>query len=335
MKKLTCSAFALTMTCAAGFASDSEWSTLDQEVGALASTLSLDGGASISGRIYTGYISDGDTDTGGFTVADTGLAFDARLAVDGSHGDYGYHVETDFADEGLRGAYATFGIGDSVSAQMGQFRASVCNDADLDEGDLSHFRHSVVGGAFTDFTSGLGLSGEMSQISWGLGIMNGSDGTDDELLTALRVSMDIMDGGDDGIGVSASVAIVDNGANDDDDATVIEINAGNGTWGVGVETADTGADFTNSLAGNDTGIMALAADASPMVISANYNVNADWNVALRMTDYDDGAGSESTEITANHFLDGHGLKWQIGMVQTDNDAGADSDMILVGLNVAF
>jgi hypothetical protein len=327
MKKLTCSAIALTMTCAAGFASDSEWSALDQEVGALASTLSLQGGASISGLLQTAYMSDGDNNIGGWATGN------ARLAVNGSHGDYGYHVENDFADAvGLRGAYATWSMTDSVSAQMGQFRASVCNDADLDEGSMKHFAHSAVGGAFTGFSGGLGLSGAMSDIAWSLSIMNGSDGTGDELLTALRVSMDLMDGGDGGMSVSANVALTDDGAIDDNDATVIEVSAGNGTWGLGVETCDTGAMFANSLAGNDGGLMALSADASTMAISASYNVDANWEVALRITDYDNDA--ESTEITANNYLDGHGLKWQIGMQETDNGT-TDTSTMMVGLTVAF
>ena len=107
MKKLTCGALALTMTCAAGYASDSDWPALDEEVGALASTLGPDGGASISGRVSAGYLMQ-DPATDGFSVAD------ARLAIDGESGDYGYHVETDFADEGLRAAYASFGIGEHV-----------------------------------------------------------------------------------------------------------------------------------------------------------------------------------------------------------------------------
>jgi len=330
MNKLTCSAIALSMTCATGFASDGEWSALDQEVGALASTLSMDGGASISGLLQTAYTSDSDNDTGGWGTSN------ARLAVDGSHGDYGYHVENDFADEGLRGAYATWAMTDSVSAQMGRFQASVCNDADLDEGSMKHFSHSAVGGAFTGFSGGLGLSGAMSDIAWSLSIMNGgNDNTNDELCTALRVSMDLMDGGEGGMSVSANVALVDDGEADDDDATVIEISAGNGTWGLGVETCDTGVGFSNSLAGTDTGLMALAGDASPMVISASYNVNANWEIALRITDYDDAGGSESTEITSNNYLDGHGLKWQIGMQETDNDAGADTSNMMIGLTVAF
>jgi len=324
MKKLTCSAIALTMTCAAGFASDSEWSALDQEVGALASTLSLDGGASISGLLQSSYASDGDTDTGGWTTGE------ARLAVDGSHGDYGYHVDVDFAGDGLRGAYATWGMTDSVSAQMGQFRASVCNDADTDEGSMKHFTHSAVGSAFTNFSSGLGLSGAMSEISWALSIMNGEDGTGDELATSLRVSMDLMDGGEGGMDVSASVAIVDDsGTTDDAGATVIEVNAGNGTWGIGIETADADAGGSGSLG------TALEGDSGCTVISLSYNVAENWEVALRSTDFDDAAGGESTEITANNYLDGHGLKWQIGMVETDNDAGADTSAMMVGLTVAF
>jgi len=324
MKKLTCSAIALTMTCAAGFASDSEWSALDQEVGALASTLSLDGGASISGLLQSAYVSDGDTDTGGWST------YEARLAVDGSHGDYGYHVDFDFADDGLRGAYATWGMTDSVSAQMGQFRASVCNDADTDEGSMKHFAHSAVGAAFTNFSSGLGLSGAMSDISWALSIMNGEDGTGDELATVLRASMDLMDGGEGGMDVSASVAIVDDsGVTDDAGATVIEVNAGNGTWGIGIETADAGAGGSGSLG------TALEADSGCMVINLSYNIDANWEVAVRMTDLDDAAGTEGTEITANNYLDGHGLKWQIGMVEADNDAGADTSAMLIGLTVAF
>jgi len=324
MKKLTCSAIALTMTCAAGFASDSEWSALDQEVGALASTLSLDGGASISGLLQTGYMS-ADPNIGGFATPS------ARLAVDGSHGDYGYHVDYEFAGGGaLRDAYATWGMTDSVSAQMGQFRASICNDADLDEGSMKHFAHSAVGGAFTNFTNGLGLSGAMSDIAWSLSIMNGEDGVGDELATALRVSMDLMDGGEGGMDVSASVAIVDDsGVTPDAGATVIEVNAGNGTWGIGIETADSGAGGSGTLGA------ALGADTSCMVISLSYNVAEDWEIALRSTDMDDAAGNTNTEITANNYLDGHGLKWQIGVSQPDNDAGTGTDTMMIGLTVAF
>jgi hypothetical protein len=371
MNKLTCSAIALSMTCATGFASDGDWSALDQEVGALASTLSLDGGPTLSGLLQTQYATekgvyntdavdatdpDGTPGTGDETDAIPAYEGDeggwatgrARLAVDGSHGDYGYHVDYDFAGEGLRGAYATWAMTESVSAQMGQFRASVSNDADLDEGSMKHFRHSLIGGAFTNHTSGLGLSGAMSDISWALSIMNGDDGTQDELATAIRVSMNLMDGGEGGISVSASAAKVEDVA-DDTGAMVIEVNAGNGTWNLGVETAKVDDMGSGSFGENLDG-------EAPMVISLSYDFGNNWELCVRQTNNDNGsdavaatdpdgtpgtgdetaaiasiASDEGLEITANHYLDGHGLKWQFGVAQPE----VGEDRMMVGLTVSF
>jgi hypothetical protein len=356
MKKLTCSAIALTMTCAAGFASDGEWSALDQEVGALASTLSLDGGATVSGSLRTGYATSGDIsvmadlDGDGFfetTLGDLGgFAVDqARIAVEGSNGDYGYRIDYDFAATGgLRDAYATFGIAESVSAQMGQFRMSTCSDADKDENEMDHFYHSAIGGAYAGFTGGLGLSGDASGISWALSIMNGVDSVADELATALRVSMTVMDGGEGGMSVNAGVAIVDEGDVDGLDAdlggTIIEVSAGDGTWGVGIETmdvADDGAGVFSSdynIAGLGFSSAMLTGDTSPMVISASYAATDTWTGAIRMTDYDLASNAELMEVTAtNHIADG--VSWQIGIQEISADGMDDVSATQVGLRISF
>jgi len=347
MKKLTCSAIALTMTCAAGFASDGEWSALDQEVGALASTLSLDGGPTVSGDLRTGYVSssdlDANPDTGGFSVDQ------ARVAVSGSNGDYGYRIDFDFAATGgLRDAYATFSIADSVSATMGQFRASVCSDADKDENDMDHFYHSLIGGAYAGFTSGLGLSGDAGSISWALSIMNGQDGVADENAMIMRASMDLMDGGDGGMSVSAGVAIVDEGDGTFDDmgGTIIEVSAGDGTWGIGIETMSTddggaGNFGAGSFAageaidlGSGVGVPGgIFGDTSPMAISASYNVNDTWSVAVRSTDYDF-FGVETMEITATNTVS-EGVRWQIGQTEMDSDLSDSASLIQVGLGISF
>lgn len=223
---------------------------------------------------------------------------------------------------------------------MGRFRASVCYDTDLDEGNMRHFSHSVIGGAFTGFSSGIGMTGEItsdeaSQISWAFSVMNGGGG--DELLTSLRVVMELIDASEGGMNVSASIAAVDDAANEDTGATIIEVNAGNGTWGIGIETARVG-DGTGSgslAAGADTtGV--LAGGSSPMVVSLSYRISSDWEIALRGTDMDDGVGTTNTEVTASHYLDGHARKWQVGITRPDNDAGtAGEDALMIGLNVAF
>jgi len=343
MKKLTCSAIALTMTCAAGFASDGEWSALDQEVGALASTLSLDGGATVTGDLRINYVSSdaGDLDVsevGGFSVNS------ARIAVSGSNGDYGYRVDYEAANNTLRDAYATFGIADSVSGQMGQFRASVCSDADKDENDMDHFFHSAIGGAYAGFNNGLGLSGDAGSVSWALSIMNGADGVSDEIGTVLRASMNVMDGGEGGMSVDAGVAIVDEGDNgdalDNDDVggTIIEVSAGNGTWAIGIETmdvADNGAGnfgAVETAAGFGATAGGLFGDTSVMAISASYNVTDTWSVALRSTDYDIG-GVETMEITATNSV-ADGVRWQIGTYDVDSDFG-DASLVQVGLGISF
>jgi hypothetical protein len=321
MKKLTCSAIALTMTCAAGFASDSEWSALDQEVGALTSSLLRDG-ATLSGRVSSSYtsMSDATPSVGGFD------AYDVRLAVSGSSGDFGYRIENDFSGSGdgtagLLDAYATWSLG-TIDAQMGRFRASVCSDASADEGSMDHIAHSLIGAAFASHNEGLGLSGSMDQFGWSLGIMNGSDGTDDELETVIRVSFEPMDG------TSASVAIVDDGG-DDSGATVVELDFAMAEFGVNivqavVEDSPDGSGGNNALDG-----VGLAGDTTPITIGLTYQFNADWMIAVRMTEFDDAAGTERQEITANHG------NWQIGMTVDSDDAGLDSDTLAVALHVGF
>ncbi len=122
---------------------DNEWASLDREVRLLSSTLSRDGGLGLSGQVGLRYDNNSDLNIGGFSASD------ARLAMDGSHGTYGYRVEVDFAGESYLGisdtdsdgipdtpsifmdtlmdAYATFGIGGAITARMGRFRASVCD----------------------------------------------------------------------------------------------------------------------------------------------------------------------------------------------------------------
>jgi hypothetical protein len=318
MKKLTCSAIALTMTCAAGFASDSEWSALDQEVGALTSSL-LQGGATISGRVSTVYSSNSDSDVGGFS------AYDARLAVSGSSGDFGYRIENDFSSGGdtadLLDAYATWSLG-TIDAQMGRFRASVCSDASADEGSMDHIAHSAIGAAFAAHNEGLGLSGAMDQFGWSLGIMNGTDGTGDELETVIRVSFDPMEG------TSVSVAIVDDGG-DDSGATVIEIDFAMADFSVNIVQADVEAGLDGSGGNNALSGTGLDGDTTPTTISVNYQFNAEWMISVRMTDFDNAGGQERQEITANHG------NWQIGMTADSDDAGNDTDTLQVALHVGF
>ncbi len=334
MMMLAISACALSLTANPGLPNESEGAALDQEISVLSGLLAKDGNFDISGRLGARYGSNSDIDIGGFS------ALDARLAVDGTHGDYGYRVEVDFAGEeflsavggglvvdNLLDAYATFGIGDNVTAQIGRFRADVCDDANLDEGNMDHVRHSMIGGWFSRRSGGFGLSGAMDSLNWSLSIMNGSDDIMDELLTAVRVSMAPVEG------LSLSAAVVDDGAFDDLGATVVTVGYETGALGLGIEYADVADMFaTSDWAVRDAATFDIgppgAGGTSPMVISATYDVNEDWRLAVRMTDADYAIDSDSTEITANYG------NWQIGMVD-GQIFGVDFSAWTVGMSVDF
>lgn len=335
----------LSLSCPAAFATDDEWAPLNREIELLSSTLSLDGGPGLSGQIGVRYDNNSDFNIGGFSASD------ARLALEGSHGDYGYRVEVDFAGETHAGlvdtdmdgvpdglglitdrlmdAYTTFGIGASVTARMGRFRASVCDDSDMDEGDMDHLRHSMVGAQFTRHTDGLAFSGAMDLISWDISIMNGFDGALDELLTAVRVRLEPMDG------ASLSAAVVDDASLQDVGATVITAGYQAGAFGVGLEyadVADAGASTSfhaSNIGTLDFSVLALGG-TNPMCISATFDVNEDWMLAVRHTDADYPAAvtTESLEVTANHG------NWQIGLMDGQL-AGFDFDYWAIGLNVGF
>jgi hypothetical protein len=205
---------------------------------------------------------------------------------------------------------------------MGRFRASVCSDASADEGSMDHISHSLIGAAFANHSEGLGLSGSMDRFGWSIGIMNGGDtpATGDDLLTALRVSFEPMDG------TSVSIAIVDDGF-DDSGATVVEIDFSMAEFGINIVQADVqGTGSGNSLG---LGGLNLEGNSTPITIGVTYQFNADWMIAVRMTDFDNTAGTERQEITANHG------NWQIGMTVDSDDMGLDRDTLQVALHVGF
>ena len=155
MKKLVCSAIALSMTSAAGFASGSDWSTLDQEVQALTASLSGSqdgGGMQLSGVIRSFYASSSDiaiglNDLGGFIVEN------ARVGVSGERGDYGYELLLDFADGDEFGltvldAVATFPIGGSVKGRFGQYRSGISRSGLVYVQNMMFVDRGLVGSLF-------------------------------------------------------------------------------------------------------------------------------------------------------------------------------------------
>jgi len=338
MKKLVYSALALSVTSAGALASDTDWSTLDQEIEALTASTALDTtGPTIGGRIRTSYVSNSDSDTGDFDVVD------ARMSASGSRGDYGYKLQVDFADAGsLLDAYVDFPLGGQVNGRFGQFKAGLSRSGLMSSGDIFFTTRNLAGTSWSGRAEGFMLSGEFDQLGWSLTIQDGADAGGDDYLMAGKVDFDLMGdgassnegayGGTDAPSATAGIGFWDDGGGAADlDGTLLEFHGGTNVYSFGIDmmsVGDGGAPTTN---GND---ILVGADSSPMSVMGTYMLQPDtWELGVRFEDYDDDA-SERLSVAAVNYLDGHDLKWTIEYSST-SVGDVDTDILTIQLNLGF
>lgn len=363
MKKLVCSAIALSMTSAAALGSGDDWSTLDQEVEALTSSLSAtpqNGGPQMFGRIRMMYVSASDTpaffvgdDTGDFNVRD------ARFGVQGSRGDYSYKVQVDFADNDalvlgqfgeLLDAYLEFPIGGNVTGRFGQFKAGFARSALVSSGVLAFTDRSGIGALFSDRNEGIQVGGEFDQLTWTVGAQDGTDLDGDDIMITGRVAFDVLGsgkdlaegayGGPDAPAATAAIGFYDDGGLSDGDGFILEFHGGTNVYSFGADILDIGDMITvaNGTATDGLHGITLVADSTPFSVYGSYMFQPDtWEVALRYQDYDNTFDETKIDLAVNNYLDGHNLKWTLQVSTSESDAAVpgDRDSITLQLQVAF
>jgi len=337
MNKLVYSALALSVTSAGALASDTDWSTLDQEIEALTASTALDTtGPNFGGRIRTWYESESDSDTGDFNVQD------ARVHITGSRGDYGYKLQVEMgASPALLDAYVDFPIGGQVNARMGQFKAVLSRSAVLGSGNLFFTDRNVIGADWATRTEGFMISGDFDQLGWWITLMDGADAAGDDYLMTAKVDFDVMGDGATGVegayggseapSLTIGLGMWDDGGADDTDGTLIEVHGGTNVWSFGVDMLSAG-DVAQATQGG-IGF----ADASPMSIMGTYMLQPDtWELGVRHETMDDADDSSRMTIGVNNYLDGHSLKWGFEMASVSSDnAALEADVIRLSLNLAF
>ncbi len=342
MKLLSMCAAALTLS---GFAvaSETDYSSFDRDIEALVSgRLADDGGPNISGYVQIRYQNSGDVvpgpttnDLGGFSVPK------ARVTFEGERQGYGYKVQADFAAGAiLKDAYVDIPI-NNMSARAGMFKAGMSRNGLNSSSKLFFIDRTEIGALYDDRDGGAMLSGNFDQLSVYLSLMNGTDGTGDELLTVIRIAFNFMGagigsvegayGGPDELSGTAAVAIFDDGETDDGSATLIEAHVANSQYSAGIEMLDADAAGITAAPG-----MSMAAnDATAMTLYGTYMLTPDqWEIGARFQDMDDALDTSIMEIGVNRYLDGHNLKYSMGYRSVESDAG-DADIIQFQLQVAF
>lgn len=372
MKKLVYSAFALSLTTVSGFASENEWSQLDQEVEALASSLAQDDGLSFGGWIrarhdYSDDVSvpfasienDGSPDVGtndlsGFSVPDV------RLLAMGSRGDYGYMVQYDFQTSGsnagffdndgggLLDAYVTFPIG-PVTGTVGQFKPPIARSSLLTSKDIFFVNKTLTGIAWTSRDQGAMVSGDFDALSWWLAIQDGSDGDGDDYFFAGRVAFDFLGdgvgnvegawGGSDDPAATASASYWDDTASDDGEGFNLGVVASTSVYSFSGEVTDYGKSGYTSTFGRtgDTSDTNGFGDTTPFAVAGTYMLTPDtWEVGVRYQDFDDEENTDVIEVAVNHYMEGHDLKWTIQYsTSNSDDSDLEIDLITLGLTAGF
>lgn len=354
MKKLVCSAIALSMTSAAGLASASDWSTLDQEVQALTASLSSSqdgGGMQLSGMIRSFYASSSDIpvgadDLGGFIIEN------ARLGITGERGEYTYELLLDFADNDEFGvavldAFVTFPVGGTVNGRFGQFKSGISRSGLVDAGHMMFVDRGLVGQLFAGRSAGGGVFGEFDQLNWRVDIQNGSDGVADELLIAVRATFDVLGtgkdltegayGGTEDLSAQVGLAFYDDGAFDDADGFVIDFHGGTNVYAFGIDLVNIGDDLPLSTIDPDVGLFILTPDSTPFSIYGSYMFQPEkWEVGVRFEDMDDPDDTTKIDLIVSNYIDGHNAKWGFQFTTTDSDVSAlEVDIIYLQLQLIF
>ncbi len=345
MKKLVYSAIALAVTSTGALATDTDWSTLDQEIEALTTSSALDTtGPNVSGRIRTSYLNSSDLNLGGFEVNDV------RFIVAGKRGDYGYKLQADFADSPvLLDAYIDFPLGGQVNGRFGQFKPGVSRSGLISSGKLFFIDRNVVGQLWNARTPGFMVSGAFDQIAWSITATNGSDGLADEYLLAGHVTFDLMGegasdsegayGGTDDPSATAGIAFWDDGGVDNNSGTVLEFHGGTNVYSFGADIMDldTGLVATNGSLTGMLGSASLAADSTPWSIQGTYMLQPDtWEIGLRYQDFDNSADENKLDLGVINYLDGHNLKWTFQYSSTTSDVAANEiDWLGLSLQIIF
>jgi hypothetical protein len=354
MNKLVYSAAALTLVSAPGLASENEWSSLDQEIASLTSSLNTQNtGPKVGGWVISSWRFSDDIDVDPSTPSvddENGFQLDSvRVEITGDAGSgYSYKISFDFSDNvngtdaggddftienvgTLKDAYATWKIGDMVTGKMGRFKTPFLRSALVSDNKLLFLERTLLGDLFSARDIGIMFSGQFDTIDWHASAQNGTDGQAEDYLFAGRITANLMGAGvgkvegaygaGEETNLTAGVAISDDGAVDSGMALALEAALTSGPFSVAGELVDLDDDI---------------GDATPWDVTGSYMFSDMYEVAARYEDADDTNDTTVWRVGVNRYTQGHDIKWQAQFASSDSDVDTlEVDEFAVGLVVSF
>lgn len=350
MRKLVYSAVALTLVSVPGFANENEWSSLDQEINNLSTSLSAQNaaGPKIGGFIKTSFRYSDDTDAlfGPLNDEDeSGFKLDkARIEISGDLGqDYSYKVSFELTDSTppiVRDAYVSWKLAESVKGTMGRFKKPFLRSGLVSDKSLLFYDRTALGAFFDVREEGLMFSGNFDTVEWWLAGQNGTDGKQDDWNFTIRLAANLMGSGvgkvegaygaGEETNLTVGVAYGDEGEYDDGAMIAAEVALTAGPFSLAGELVDfDDGDSTGSFLSKDGSPLhygsnnTLAdidpADSTPWDISASYLFTDVYEAALRYEDADDTDSTTAWSLGVNRYIQGHDIKWTLQVLSSDSD----------------
>ncbi len=327
--------------------SDGDWVEFDRELAALAASLIQEGGGpGLHGQMRAVLTA---SDARGGNVGGLGLS-DARLGIRGGQGSYGYRLEMDFADDwregtlGLLDAAVDYQVTEGMQLSMGRFRAPVSSAAGQDIGKMNFQTRSSIACALAARQGGLMLQGRSWGVQWSASMQNGSDSLGQDLLTSMRLGIDLSSGllrapradartTSPRKPIHLGLAHVRDHSLPGAHCTLFEVRIEHGAWDLAIDLAQVGPGGLSSLSENPTAV--LGPDTSPHSISLSWDATEDWRFAVRSQNSDTHVQSV-TDVALTRFLQGQRLKWTLGLSrQVSGELDTDTRTLTCGLSLAF
>jgi hypothetical protein len=352
MRKLVYSALALTLVSTPGLANENEWSSLDQEINNLSSSLSAQNapGPKLGGFIRTSFRYSDDTDALIGGEDEVGFKLDkARVEITGDVGqDYSYKISFELTDSTapiVRDAYVSWKMAENIKGTFGRFKKPFVRSGLITDKNLLFQERTALGSFFDVREEGIMLSGSFDTIEWWLAGQNGIDGKEDDLNYTARLVANLMGSGvgkvegaygaGEETNLSLGVGFMDEGEYDDGMAIALEAALTAGPFSVHAEMVDfDDGDSTGSFLSKDgsplhygsdnTLVDADPADSTPWDVTVSYMFTEMYEAMVRYEDSD----NDTTDITAwsagvNRYVQGHDIKWTLQVLSSDGETDTE------------
>lgn len=348
MRKLVYSAVALTLVSVPGFANENEWSSLDQEINNLSTSLSAQNaaGPKLGGYIKTSfrYSDDQDALFGGppNDQDEVGFKIDkVRIDITGDLGqDYSYKVSFDLSSgvATTKDAYVSWKMAESVKGTMGQFKKPFLRSDMVSNKNLLFYDRTALGAFFNVRQPGMMFNGTFDTIEWWIAGQNNTEKDNDFNYTA-HVVANLMGSGlgkvegayGAGEETNLMVGLAYSEEQELDDGTAIAVEAAltSGPFSLAGELVDFDKGTNNSYPAKDGGdlhygsgntfVSSDPSDNTPWDVTGSYMFTDVYEGALRYESADDSDSTSCWTIGVNRYIQGHDIKWTLQVLSSNSD----------------